>query len=274
MIIDLHNHVWPDKIAARALAGGIPEMPLRGDGTVAELYAAQDEAGIDYSVCLAIANKPERLERTNAYVSGLDRSRLVPFGTIHPRRSVEENLSSLRTAGVHGVKLHPTFQRYRLDDPDLLTLLEALVGENLPVIAHVGAGAGADGSGATPAMVRDIVRNLPGITLIACHFGGYHHLDDAMRTLIGEPLYLDTSWPPSLGTLDPDTLRTIVSSHGADRIVFASDWPTASPADEIATLRRLGLPASELDLILGGNAQRILNLPIQSRKPADPVPKG
>ncbi len=71
-------------------------MPLQGDGTVGGLYAAQDDAGIDYSVCLAIANEPEHVERANDYIGSIDRSRLVPFGTIHPRRSVDDNLASLR----------------------------------------------------------------------------------------------------------------------------------------------------------------------------------
>ena len=255
----MHNHVWPDKIAARALEGSIPEMPLQGDGTVAGLYAAQDAGGIDYSVCLAVAPEPEHLERANTFVGQLDRTRLIPFGTVHPRRSVAENLASLSASHVSGVKLHPTFQKYRLDDSGLFDILEALAG-SYPVIVHVGGGGGGDGSESTPEMVRDIVRALPTQTLIACHFGGYHPLDNAMRTLIGEPVYFDTSWPPSVGTLDPSVLRRIVDEHGSDRILFASDWPTASPAKEISSLRSLGLPEDDLQLILGGNAQRILTL--------------
>ena len=259
MIVDMHNHVWPDKIAARALEGAIPDMPLQGDGTIAGLYAAQDAGDIDYSVCLAVAHDPEHLERANTFIGQIDRTRLIPFGTIHPRRSVEDNLASLRASHVSGVKLHPTFQKYRLDDTGLFDVLEALAG-SYPVIAHVGAGGGGDGSQATPEMVRDIARALPTLTLIACHFGGYQHIDNAMRNLIGEPVYFDTYWPPSVGTLDPSLLRRIIDEHGSDRILFASDWPTASPAKEISALRSLGIPEDDLHLILGGNAQRILNL--------------
>lgn len=259
MIIDMHTHVWPDAVAKRALGNNVPEMPLRGDGTVAGLAAAQDEAGVDLSVCLAIANTPDRLEKTNAYAASLDRRRFIPFGTVHPGRTVAENLHSLRESGVTGVKLHPSFQSFRLDDPDLLTILKELAGE-FPVIAHVGAGGGADGAGATPAMVRGIVRAVPDLTLIACHFGGYHFLRDAMDILIGENVYFDTSWPPSVATVDQDALREIIARHGADKVVFASDWPTASPADELRALRALDLPADELSLITGRNAARILGL--------------
>ena len=256
-VIDFHSHVWPDEIAARALGNSIPEMPLRGDGTVAGLRSAQVAAGIDRSVCLGVAPRPERVRSTNAFLGGLDRAHFVPFGTAHPALPVAENLAILREHGLAGVKLHPTFQQFRLDDPDVLALLAGLAGE-FPVVLHVGAGAGSDGHHATPAMVREIVRAVPDLTLVACHFGGYHHLDAALETLVGEPVYLDTSWPPSVGGLGRDVVRRIVDQHGADRVVFASDWPTADPATELSFLDDLGLDAESLALVRGGNAARIL----------------
>jgi uncharacterized protein len=259
MIIDLHTHVWPDHVAARALGAAVPTMTLFGDGTVAGLARAQELAGVDYSVCLAVASTPGQVERANAFVGGLDRSRFIPFGTIHPQLPVEENLRRLRAARVRGVKLHPTLQRYRLDDPALLTVLEALAGE-LPVIAHVGAGGGGDGSNATPAMVRAIIRAVPRLTLIACHFGGYQMLDDAEETLIGQPVMFDTSWPPSLAGLNLARVRSLIERHGSHNVLFASDWPTASPDAEIAAVRALGLSDQDTDLILGGNAARLFGL--------------
>lgn len=259
LVVDVHTHVWPDELAARALDASIPEMPLRGDGTIRDLARAQDEAGIDLSVCLSIANTPALVGKVNAFASGLDRNRFIPFGTIHPALSPEANLAHLRESGVAGVKLHPTFQKYRLDEPALLAVLEALSGE-FPVIAHVGAGAGADGSHATPRMLRNIVTALPGLTMIACHFGGYQMLDEAVEALAGAPVLLDTSWPPSLATLDPARVRGVIETHGVDRILFASDWPTASPAEEVAAVRALGLSEEDLALVLGGNAVRALRL--------------
>ena len=256
-VIDFHTHVWPDVIARRALGANIPDMPLCGDGTVSGLRAAQLEAGVDLSVCLAIATSPDRVDRVNAYAGSLDRQHFVPFGTAHPGLSVTENVASLRRHAIRGVKLHPTFQQYRLDEPDLLALLRALAGE-WPVVVHVGAGAGSVGAHATPAMVRDIVRAVPDLTLVACHFGGYHQLADARELLVGEDVYLDTSWPPSVRELGTAIVADIVGRHGADRIVFASDWPTASPRAELAVLDELGLAPDELALIRGGNALRIL----------------
>jgi len=257
VIIDGHNHVWPDAVARRALSGAIPGMDLFGDGTVAGLAAAQEEAGIDRSVCLAVADTPDRVEAANRFVGSLDRSRFVPFGTIHPQLPPDENLASLQAHGVQGVKLHAVFQGYRLDDPGLYDTLAVLEGV-LPVIVHVGEGGGSDGSVCTPAMLRAIATAFPRLAVIACHFGGYHKLAEAESEVIGSAVYIDTSWPPSLATVDPAVVRDLVRRHGADRVVFSSDWPTASPASEVAAVRALGLDDDETDAILGGNLARLL----------------
>jgi hypothetical protein len=259
VIIDMHTHVWPDAIARRALSSNIPTMPLRGDGTVAGLRRAQQEAGVDRSVCLAVATSAQQVEAANRFVGSLDREHVIPFGTIHPDLSIEENRAHLERAGVPGVKLHPAFQRFRLDDPRLRALLDALSPDYV-FIAHVGATATDDGAGATPRMLRQLSDDLPALRIVACHFGGYHRLTDAEEQLVGSRVHLDTSWPPSLGELDPTHVRELVRRHGADRVVFASDWPTASVAAELTALRSLGLDDDEVRMISGENAAELLRL--------------
>ena len=116
-VIDAHNHVWPDKVAEKALGGNIPDMEVFGDGKVSGLLTVKQEAGIDLSVCLAVANTAAQVESANRFIGGLDREHFIPFGTIHPDLSPEENLAHLRANDVQGVKLHPVFQKFRLDDP-------------------------------------------------------------------------------------------------------------------------------------------------------------
>lgn len=256
-IIDAHNHVWPDAVARAALGGNIPGMEIFGDGTVAGLFAAKQEAGIELSVCLAVANTADQVEAANRFVGGLDRDHFIPFGTIHPDLAPEANLAILREHRVEGVKLHPVFQGFRLDDPALFAVLAVLEGE-LPATIHVGAGGGGDGSTCTPAMLREIATTFPRLQVIACHFGGYHMLDDAEKSVIGLPVHLDTSWPPSLATLDPAACLDLIRRHGVDRVVFASDWPTAQPEAEIDAIRALGLDDDETDAVLGANLAAIV----------------
>jgi predicted TIM-barrel fold metal-dependent hydrolase len=260
MIIDGHAHVWPDAVAEKALAG-VPGLSRVGDGTLAGLEAAMAEAGVDRAVCLGVAPAGRYVQAANDFLGGLDRERFIGFGSVHPDLSPEENLESLRANGLRGVKLHPIFQGYRLDDPRVLAILEALCGEYV-VVAHVGPVAGGAGEGerCTPAMIRAIVERLPGLDLIACHFGGYRVLDEADEHVIGLPVHVDTAWPPSLAEIDPGRLREIVRRHGVERVVFASDWPMASIEREIASVRALGLTEEEEEAILGGNLARLLAL--------------
>ena len=259
MIIDGHTHVYPDRIAAKALAGSVPDLTRFGDGTVTGLTGAMSAAGIDRSVCLGVANTPDRVEAANRFAGSLDPGRFIGFGSVHPGLSPEENVASLRAHGLRGAKIHPMFQDLRLDDPGLYGVLDAMQGEFV-VIIHVGAAGTDPGDRCTPRMVADLARFFPRLDIVACHFGGYRLFEQAAEAICGSLVYLDTSWPPSLAKLAPGRVRTVIERHGPERIVFASDWPMADPRAEITAVRALGLSDDDTDAILGGNLARLLGI--------------
>lgn len=259
MIIDAHCHVWPDAIAQRALAGSIEGAERFGDGRVASLLETMDGAGIDRAVCLGIANEPERLEAANRFIGSLDRERFIGFGTIHPGAPVDANVDGLRRNGLRGAKVHPYFQGYALDDPALWRIFEAMEGE-FAVIMHVGTAGEDPGDRCTPAMAAAIAERFPKLAVIACHFGGYWMLDDAEEELIGRPnVYLDTSWPPRVEEVGLERIGTLIERHGADRVLFASDWPMADPAAERTSIELLDLGQTATEQVLGGNFVRLLD---------------
>ncbi|SHK52846.1 hypothetical protein SAMN05443637_107201 [Pseudonocardia thermophila] len=259
MIIDGHTHVYPDAVAKKAIAASPADLKRFGDGTVGSLTEVMRRSGVDRSVSLGIANTPDRVENANRFAGSLDRELFVPFGSVHPGLTPEENVESLRRHGLRGAKVHPMFQDLRIDDRRLYETFDAMSGE-FAVIMHVG-GAGTDpGDRCSPAMLAEIVKQFPRLDLIACHFGGYKRFEEAAEIVIGLPVHLDTSWPPSLATLDPKRVRQIIEKHGPDRICFASDWPMADPAAEIAAIRDLGLSDEDTDAILGGNLARLLGI--------------
>lgn len=260
MIVDAHCHVWPDALAARLLAARPAGMDAVGDGTVAGLLRTMDAAVIDRACALSIANVPAHVARANEFIGGVDRSRLVPFGTVHTGLSVEENLASLRDNHIAGVKFHPNFQGISLADPALVELFTALAEAGIPVIAHLGEGADSEATERGAARhVPALVDAIPGLVFIACHWGGYHGLDDA-DILVGSTAYLETSWPPSLSELGVQRVRDLIARHGADRVIFGSDWPMADPAAELGHLRSVGLTADDEAAVLGGNLAGILGL--------------
>jgi predicted TIM-barrel fold metal-dependent hydrolase len=219
-----------------------------------------ERSGVDRGVLLGIADTAKYVDGVNRFVGRSRGGRLLGFGTVHPDLSVEENLASLRSNGIPGVKLHSLFQGFAYDDRRVWDILEAF-GSEIAVIAHVGAGGDRESNErATPGMIRDIVRQFPDLKLVACHFGGYHRLEEAEADLLGENVYLETSWPPTMALLAPERVRAIIDKHGADRIVFGSDWPMADPAAEIAAIRALGYDDDVTAGILGGNFARLMGI--------------
>jgi uncharacterized protein len=261
VIIDAHAHVWPDHVAASALGGNrVPGLEARGDGTVGGLDADMRRSGVEVSCCLGIANEARHVDRVNEFVAGLRTASRFPVGTVHVDRSVEDNLASLRRHGIGAVKLHPLFQRFALDDPRLWEILEAF-GDEFAVITHVGAGGDSfTNSLSSPKMIAAIARQFPALRLMACHFGGYKILDDAEEMLAGADVVLETSWPPSLTTLRPERVRRLIRRHGAERVVFGSDWPMTSPGEEVAAIEALRLSDDETRAVLGGTIARVLGI--------------
>jgi hypothetical protein len=236
-------------------------MDAQHDGTLAGLRHTMDQAGIDMAMCLAIANVAKNVDRTNEFIGTVDRDHFIPFGTVHPGLPIEHNLRSLRDNGIRGVKLHPLFQDLSLADPAVIEMLRGLAEAGIVVITHAGAGGNADANErGAPKHLRAIIDMIPELTLIACHYGGYHRIDEAEELIVGSDVWLETSWPPRLADFDAQRLRGIIARHGVDRVVYGSDWPMTDPAAEISAIRALGLDADQESAILGGNLARILGV--------------
>jgi predicted TIM-barrel fold metal-dependent hydrolase len=263
MIVDVHCHAWPDNIAEAALTGRVSQLPRRGDGKISSLRGVLKTAGVDQGVILGVADSAKTVHGVNRFVGRTIAAGYIGFGTISPDLSVEENLQSLRDNNIKGVKLHTLFQGFRLDDKRIYDILEGF-GSDITVISHVGAGGGNGGAedlAGSPKMMKDIITTFPELKMVACHFGGYHMLDEAEAELLGTSIYLETSWPPTMASLAPERVKNIISKHGADRIVFGSDWPMAKPEEEIAAIRALNLSDEATEGILGGNFLRLYGDP-------------
>jgi predicted TIM-barrel fold metal-dependent hydrolase len=261
MIIDSHVHVWPDHIAAAVVASNPTGLTAMFDGTLAGISATMDAAGVDKAMTLGVAAKASTVARTNEFIGSVPRDRFIPFGSVHPELSDEENLRHLRDNDIHGVKLHPLFQTLSLGDPRVVDLVGALCEAGIVIITHVGAGGDPEANDrGAPHHVRALLDTYPTLKLIACHFGGYHRLDEAEEQLVGSNAILETSWPPTVAGVEQARVRSIIARHGADRVVFGSDWPMADPAAEIAALRALDLGAEVEAGILGENLARVLGI--------------
>ena len=79
--------------------------------------------------------------------------------------------------------------------------------------------------------------------------------DEAMEYLVGKNVYFDTS--STLCRLDEAKALYIIRKHGAERVLFGTDYPMWSHEEEVERFYRLPLTEEERELILWKNAYRL-----------------
>ena len=83
--------------------------------------------------------------------------------------------------------------------------------------------------------------------------------DEAEAFLVGKPnVYLDTAFASHF--LTPNQCERMMRQHGLERILFASDCPWSRSCDELHFLETCGLTDSELEMVCGENACRLLKI--------------
>lgn len=263
MLIDFHVHFFDERIAARAMAavGGAADIVPETDGTAYDTRAKLRGWGVDRAVLLPIATKASQQRTINDWAKTAEDEMFLSFGSVFPDApDALAELSYIKQIGLRGVKLHPDYQGFFAGDEAYFPLYEACAALGLPLVFHAGYDpASPEVTHGLPEDFAKIADAFPTLTLILAHLGGENHWDEVEDCIVGRRnVYLDTAY----GSRDISAAQfeRIVRSHGADRILFASDCPWDSPAQVKARIDGFGLTDAELALIYHGNAQRILEL--------------
>jgi predicted TIM-barrel fold metal-dependent hydrolase len=224
MIIDIHTHTFPDQLAPKALAvlTNNCEVSPHTDGTNAGLCDSMRLAGIDKSAVMPIATKPEQARSINRGAAMINRQydNLVSFGTLHPMQDDwKDEISRLAADKVPGVKFHPDYQHFFVDDVKMFPIYQALADAGLVVLFHAGVDIGLPPPvHCTPDRLARVLDAVPGMTIVAAHMGGYDCWNDVERYLVGRDLYFDTSY--SLRDLGPERMTALIKAHSTDKILF------------------------------------------------------
>ena len=233
-VFDAHVHVFPDHIAGRTveamgrLAGIVPAF----DGTRAGLLASMEHAGITAALNCPVATKPEQVESINRWAAE-QAWPVISLGTVHPDYAdIPGALRAVAGAGLHGIKLHPEFQEFALDDARLGPVWRGCADLGLVVFLHCGGDiAFPPPYRSSPAGVRAVLDAYPPLRLVAAHFGSWRMWDAVERELIGRDVCLDLSY--TLGDLADKRLVTLARRHGVDRVMFGTDAPWRDQAAEL-----------------------------------------
>ena len=256
-IVDFHAHIYPEKIAAKAVAsiGEFYSIPMHKDGTAGSLIASGKSCGIGHFVVFSAAAVPEQVPAINDYIAGTCREHpeFTGFGTLHPdMKNPHDEIERLMGLGLRGIKFHPDMQRFNIDDERMMDTYAALEGR-LPVIFHTG---DYRYPFSHPARLARVLDQFPRLCAVATHFGGWSMFDIAFDCFYTRRCYLDVS--SSLPFIGLRRAAELIHSYGAERFLFGSDYPMWDPAACLAQFMQLDLADSEKERILWKNARGLL----------------
>lgn len=262
MIFDFHTHAFPDNIAKHA----IPKLEAAANekahtnGTIQGLLESMDHADIERSLICSIATKPDQFVNILKWSQSVKSSRIIPLPSIHPAdKEVNTKITMIKQKGFLGIKMHPYYQNFALNDPALTPIYESLIENDLFVVMHTGLDiAFTPDRRASPQEVLTITSRFPELKFVATHFGSWNMWDEVEDKLIGRPLFIEISL--ALQFLSTEQAVRMFKSHPSDYLLFGSDSPWEDQKTAITRLKNLGLPSLLEEKILFKNACQLLKI--------------
>lgn len=263
MIIDFHTHCFPEKIAKNTIeklsyvSGGlIPQT----NGTAKSLLSLMDKDNVDKSVVLSIATNANQQKNVNDFAISLKSERIIPFGSVYPfSEDWEEELERLKDSGIKGIKLHPDYQQFFVDDERFFPIYKKIEKLGFILIFHAGEDFGFPPPyKATPERLRKVV-TLIETPVVCAHWGSLLMVDDVLKYLCDlDNCYFDTAF--GYGTMPKARALSILEKKGTDKILFGSDSPWNAPSWDVDMLKTMGLTQEEEEKIFYKNAEKLLSL--------------
>ena len=143
-VIDSHCHIYPEKIAERAVAGtsNFYSQVFACKGTVTDLEIEAKKAGINFMIVQSVATTPKQVKSINEFIArevANSGGKMLGLGTLHPdSEDIKGDIAHLKELGLKGVKLHPDIQAFKLDDYRCLKIYELMEKEDLVLLLHTG----------------------------------------------------------------------------------------------------------------------------------------
>lgn len=263
MVIDFHTHCFPEKIARKTIdklsfvSGGlIPQT----DGTEASLLYLMSKDGVDKSVALSIATNANQQTNVNDFAISLKSEKIIPFGSVFPfSDDWESELERLKENGIKGIKLHPDYQQFFVDDERLFPIYKKIEKLGFILVFHAGEDFGFPPPyKATPERLRKVL-SLVETPVVCAHWGSLSMGEDVLKYLCDiDNCYFDTAF--GYGTMPKDRALRILDKKGVDKIIFGSDSPWNAPSWDIGMIKTMNLNKDEEEKIFYKNAEKLLRL--------------
>ena len=279
MVIDSHCHIFPPSFQERRSQLALRDTTFAGilasdDAVLASaetLLADMDRDGVDRSVVMGMGWTDFQLaQEANEYIiesAAKYPGRLTGFCSVSPNWGSEAagEVERCAAAGLKGIgELHPDTQEFDIADRAAMAPLMGLADRlGLPVLIHASEPVGHQYPGkghTTPDKLYRFIENFPSNIIICAHWGGglpfYALMPEVQQVL--ENVYFDTAASPFL--YRPDVFASVAGLVGAEKILFATDYPLIRARRLLGQVEEAGLAPLDQESILSGNAARLLGL--------------
>ena len=279
MIIDFHTHVFSPRIKKNrseyinsdpcfAILYSEKSAKL---ATADELIASMDKAGINISVIVNISWITHELcVETNDYIlESIARypKRLVGFCSVQPNSydAAVAEIERCAQGGIKGVgEMRPDIQFFDLRNEEVTKpFIEVVRKHKLILLTHASEPVGHNYPGkgdVTPDILYPLITSFPDLTIVCAHWGGglpFYALMPEVKQAMNN-VFFDTAASPLL--YSPQVYTQVIQLVGADKILFGSDYPLLAQSRLLNEIMSLDSPEETKQLILSGNAQRLLGI--------------
>lgn len=230
------------------------------DGTTASLLESMQTAGISRSVICSIATRPEQWRPILDWSLSIRSKKLIPLASVHPYDpDANAHLKAVSAAGLPGIKLHPYYQNFALDDPALKEYFNTVSELGMIIVAHCGYDvAFPRDDRAAPQRIIRLLNQHPDLQLVTTHLGAWQDWENVCRLMLGRQIWIETSY--SLNLLPPETAREMLLNHPPKRLLFGTDSPWRDQSTALDEIRALNLPQELENAILHTNALNLFPL--------------
>ena len=263
-IFDTHTHVFPDKVAQRAVAH-LRELsnfiPAYTNGTFDDHAAKAKEAGYTGWLNCPVVTRPGQAHSINQWAAQHNNWPALSLGAVHPDdEDVIGILESIIDLGLPGVKFHPEYQNFDPLEPRAEHIWDFCQEHSLPVLFHAGQDIGFKPPYHTsPATFVELARRYPALKIVAAHTGGWKYWDEVERLYQGTGIFIETSF--SMPFMEDRTqMLRIIRKIGVRQVMFGTDSPWQELKEAARDIMECGLDSSELEDIFWNNAHKFWRL--------------
>ena len=263
MLIDFHTHAFPKKIAGKAIeklsfvSGGLEPYT---DGTLDGLKKSMKNGGVDISVVMNIATNATQQKNVNDFAASINNGKdIFAFGSVFPdSEDALCELERIKDLGLVGVKLHPDYQGFFVDDEKMKPIYKKISQLGLVTLFHAGFDYGfAPPYGATPERMEKALAWFDS-PVIAAHWGGLNLCEGVLKHLCGKDIWFDTSF--GYGNMPKSFAQELMDKHTPDRFLFGSDMPWHRPQWERCLIESLDVSYEDKEKIYYKNALKLLGV--------------